>query len=386
MNLVRRNIPYLLLVALLPLGIPCYSAPQTPWVVFAYNDLGMHCMGQDFSEVVILPPYNNLHAEVIQRGGEPRIIRSGAVVTYTIPSNTHSADKTNFWIYVQQLFGVALAPNIGLTGHGLSGTLAIGPTNDWAATGIPITPIDDTGRENPYCLASVTVTSNSQVMAHTQAVVPVSWEMSCNLCHKTPGISTGTDILRAHDRLHNTTLEQQKPVLCGSCHPDTALATPGNAGVPNLSTSMHGAHATRMAQANLAVPCYACHPGIRTKCLRDVHTTKGMSCVSCHGDMAAVGNSARRPWVDEPKCGSVGCHVRAGFAFEETGKLFKESRGHNGVHCEACHGSPHAITPTTSQIDNAQATWRQGQSGIINQCTVCHIQRPSESFNHTLGG
>ena len=27
-------------------------------VVLGYNDLGMHCMNQDFSEFMILPPFN----------------------------------------------------------------------------------------------------------------------------------------------------------------------------------------------------------------------------------------------------------------------------------------------------------------------------------------
>ena len=39
----------------------------TPMVVLGYNELGMHCMNQDFSELMILPPYNTLHAQVIDR-------------------------------------------------------------------------------------------------------------------------------------------------------------------------------------------------------------------------------------------------------------------------------------------------------------------------------
>ena len=58
----------------------------------------MHCMNEDFSEFMILPPYNTVHAQVIDRSGEePHIVTSGVTVQYTIPGNTHSADKTNFW-------------------------------------------------------------------------------------------------------------------------------------------------------------------------------------------------------------------------------------------------------------------------------------------------
>lgn len=84
-------------------------------VVLGYNDLGMHCLNQDYSELVILPPFNTLHAQVIDRSGEdPRIVTSGITVNYRLPNNTHSADKINFWQYAQALFGVVLPPNVGL--------------------------------------------------------------------------------------------------------------------------------------------------------------------------------------------------------------------------------------------------------------------------------
>jgi hypothetical protein len=361
-------------VPLIPLGTT---------VVFGYNDLGMHCINEDFSEIMILPPYNTLHAQVIDRAGEPHIVTSGVTVSYSIPMNTHSVDKTNFWMFSTALLGSSLAANKGLTGSGLSGVMTPTGTNDWSVIGIPVVPVDDTGRENPYPLAIIKVTRNGAVVAQTQAVVPVSWEMNCNICHKTAGISTATDILRAHDRLHQTTLEQHKPVLCAGCHADPALGLPGQPGRENLSRAMHNAHAPRMAQAGLAEPCYACHPGLRTKCLRDVHAGRGMTCSSCHGNMTAVANPARSPWVDEPRCG--GCHVRAGFQFEQAGTLYRNSRGHNGVHCEACHGSTHSIGPATTATDNIQAQSLQGFSGPISKCAVCHTSQPDDSFNHTLG-
>ena len=148
-------------------------------------------------------------------------------------------------------------------------------------------------------------------MATTQAVVPVSWEISCNLCHDRPGFpSVAADILEAHDRLHQTNLQNQKPVLCASCHADPALGTAGVPGVPTMSSSMHTAHASRFTAAVLAqvggINCYACHPGIKTQCQRDIHLAKGIHCGDCHGAMAVVGDPKRTPWVDEPKCAN--CH------------------------------------------------------------------------------
>jgi hypothetical protein len=352
-------------------------------VVFGYNDLGMHCMNQDFSELMILPPFNVLHAQVVQRGEEPHILTSGITVSYVIPSNTHSADKTNFWDYAAALLGTSLAPDVGLTGNGLSGTMQPSGTNDWEVTGIPITPINDAGELDPYPLANITVERAGATIAATRAVVPVSWEMNCNLCHNTPGISTATDILRAHDRLHGTTLEQEKPVLCARCHADVALGQSGAAGVSNLSHAMHNAHAARMSTISLAEPCYACHPGVQTQCLRDVHYSAGMGCQSCHDSMEAVADPGRQPWVTLPRCGN--CHSRAGFEFEQANTRYRDSKGHSGVHCEACHGSPHAITPTARTQDNLQAEGLQGHPGVIDTCAVCHRQRPDESFFHRVG-
>lgn len=352
-------------------------------VVLGFNDLGMHCMNDDFSEIAILPPFNNLHAQVLQRGPEPHIVTSGVTVSYVIPSNTDSAGKTNFWTYAQALFGVPLAPNVGVTGNGLSGAMTATAARDWAATGIPLTPIDDNGRENPYPLATIVVKRNGAEVARTQAVVPVSTELSCQICHNTPGVSVATDVLRRHDALHGTNLEQSRPVLCASCHSSNALGTPGVPGVPSLSSSMHAAHAPRMGPAsNLQTVCYACHPGVRTQCQRDIHLQRGISCTTCHGTMADVGNPARRPWIDEPRCGT--CHTRAGFQFEQPGVNFKEATGHGGVHCAACHGSPHAITPTVTAVDNLQAMNLQGHSGVINTCTVCHTATPGDPFFHSV--
>lgn len=355
-------------------------------VVLAWNDLGMHCMNEDFSEICILPPYNTLCATVIDRStDEPRILTSGVTITYGVPGNTHSADKTNFWTYAQALLGASPAPNVGLTGNGLTGTMVpAAGQNWWTATGIPITPIDDTGKLNPYNLALVSAKPSAGALALTRAVVPVSWEMRCDLCHKTAGISTATDIINKHVAKHTTDTPLTRPVLCAQCHAEPNLGTTGDPGVPSLSQAMHGSHASRMAAAGLANPCYACHPGVQTQCLRDVHYSKGMTCVDCHGDMNAVADPRRRPWVDEPKCGSPTCHHKAGSEYEQSGARYRDSHGHSNVACPACHGSPHAIAPSVEPNDNVQAIALQGHAGTIDTCTVCHRQQPGDPFFHRV--
>lgn len=354
--------------------------PVNDLVVLGYNDLGMHCMNEDFSEICILPPYNTLRAEVISRSEEPMIVRGGAVLNYEIPGNTKSTTKTNFWSYAYRLFGVHLPLNVGLAGKGLTGQMVPQPEGDWAAFGIPLTPRKDNGVTDPYQLATIRATYGTRT-GSTQAVVPVAWELRCDWCHKGTGISTATHILRSHDRLHGTHLLQQKPVLCASCHADPALGAPGKPGIPTLSSAMHGAHAPRFINVPNDRKCYSCHPGAKTQCLRDVHKAKGLQCTTCHGGLYAVGNPARKPWVDEPKCGS--CHHVAGHEYEQPGVLYRDSIGHNGVKCIACHNSPHAILPSINPRDNVQAIAYQGFAGTIQKCTVCHTQTPGDPFNHT---
>ncbi|MCC7387239.1 MAG: hypothetical protein IT431_00575 [Phycisphaerales bacterium] len=356
---------------------------STPYVVLVANDLGMHCMQQDFSEFLILPPFNTVHAQVIDRSGEhPHIVTSGVTVDFAIPGNTTATDKTNWWTYDQALLGVDFAPDVGLTGNGLAGVLSPTGRKDYSITGVPLTPIDDNGLENPYPLATVTVTRNGAEVARTQAVVPVSWEVNCSLCHNAPGISPGTDILRAHDRMHGTELEANQPVFCAGCHADPALGAPGDPDLPTFSAAMHGAHADRMDQVELENDCYACHPGLRTQCQRDVHYANGIFCTDCHGGMEAVGDPSRTPWADQPRCDD--CHSRPGFEFEQPGTLYRDSKGHSGVFCYACHGSPHAITPTVTEQDNLQAINLQGHAGVIDQCIVCHSQDEGDPFFHRV--
>lgn len=50
------------------------------YTVIALNDLGMHCDDPSFEDFSVLPPYNNLVAQVIRRGSEPRIVTQGVRV------------------------------------------------------------------------------------------------------------------------------------------------------------------------------------------------------------------------------------------------------------------------------------------------------------------
>jgi hypothetical protein len=54
----------LLMILALPLLMASVTSDE--YVVLSWNDLGMHCANKDFSNIVILPPYNNLKAQDLQ--------------------------------------------------------------------------------------------------------------------------------------------------------------------------------------------------------------------------------------------------------------------------------------------------------------------------------
>jgi hypothetical protein len=392
---------------------PQAADPPGQYKIIGWNDLGMHCMNESFANLAVLPPYNNLWAQVIRQGPNPEIVTSGVTVEYRIIDNTYSAGKTDFWQYAKQLFGADLAPNVGLTGATLAGQMHTAAGDHFAIEGVPLTPYLDSAPgpgsqywypyQKAHLVAKDSVTG--AVLAETTTVAPVSTEMRCDTCHADgmqEDIATGiieTNILTLHDLEENTNLMGSRLVLCANCHGSNALGMAGNPELPNLSRAMHNRHAPpgaaagspwlAAAQALIAgtdsaiIPtavtdggtdnCYLCHPGQQTQCLRDVMYSKGVTCINCHGGTAAVADPTRRPWIDLPRCGT--CHASQ-FA-ENPGKRYRDSVGHGGLYCESCHGSPHAILPTVQYNDNIQNIALQGHPGTLDTCTVCHTQIPT---------
>ena len=362
--------------------LAAYRPPvQETFVIISWNDLGMHCANKDFQNLCVLPPYNNLKAQVIQRGNStslPQLVTSGLTVNYSIPGNTVSTNKTNFWDYEDQLFGVDLPPNTGLTGAGLTGTFATGtPGNDYFfIDGIPVTPFQDNDlfNEDPYQQALVELfDSQNNLLAMAEPVIPVSNEINCvsSGCH-----NSEMGILYEHEEEGGFDPENT-PILCAECHSSNALGTPGMPGLESLSQVIHEKHGEETND------CYKCHPGPNTQCHRDVMHTAGMVCQDCHGSVAQVGQSiddGREPWLEEPQCGSSNCHG-SNYA-EEPGKLFRNSRGHGGLFCSACHGSPHALYTSENARDNAQIIALQGYAGILRECIVCHGVNPTSPGPH----
>ena len=422
--------------------------------VFAFNDLGMHCYDSDFSVFSILPLFNVLHAQVIRKGTSPQIVGFPVGVHYkamadgTGSLNTSSIGKTNFWDYVLSLFGLDPPVDQGLLGARMPGADNVPrpfhPKNDLAistwfsAEGVPITAVDDNKKSNSYPLMMVQAvdTSVPEIISSLPVVVPASDEMACGACHNTgneaanlPGVqwSNSTDltvqykenILILHDYRTGTDLVNSKPVLCATCHYSLALDLEQKGPVgpqltnKTMSRATHGFHASRIltppASGNI---CFYCHPGEKTQCQRGAMETAGLDCMNCHGNMTAVGQADRQPWIDLPRCES--CHTGDALSnignqiigrttytdspsvatfiiasnkrfAEQTDTLYRNSKGHNGVACESCHGSPHAIWPSRETNDNLAAITIQGHNGTIGECTACHGTGLSLNLNGPHG-
>ncbi len=362
------------------------------YMLTAWNDLGMHCMdGNDFSVWSVLPPYNNLHAQLKDKNGG--LVTSGVILTYEATTgtdgkiNTSSADKTNFWNYSSKLFpGSNLQPDVGLTGVKTPSTtpqpLHFNTTHQWwEAEGIPITPYNDDGTKNYYPLVKVTAKDSAgNLLATAKVVLPVSDEMDCKRCHASNSLSpkakpnggwvNDTDpekdfkfnVLRLHDERmpnavkdHITSLKAKgydynvtgleataragTPILCAACHSSNALPGTGVDNIKPFTTAIHSYHANVIdPYTNLAMndstnrgACYACHPGAQTKCLRgamgDAKDANGQNTIQCQS-----------------------CHGKMSHVGDSNRKGWLDE-----PNCQACH---HDGQRETSAIDPATNTLR----------------------------
>jgi hypothetical protein len=376
----------------------------------------MHFMSDRYGDLALLVPGNTVRAQLFARGQYPAVVTAGVTVTYGIVDNTYSAGKVDFWTYADRLFGRKIAANTGLTGATMAGQMKVpaSPGDHFAVTGIPLTPYLDSAPDPvpanlaPYQLAHLIATDATGAQAaETTLVAPVSTEMRCDTCHETganlcanchdrgrrpPGPTWQDNVLYMHDVHEKTKLQSATPVLCAKCHASAALGQAGKPGVANLSRVMHDRHARTgggdgddlaaqlvpLAAQAQAARCQDCHPGAQTKPERDVMVTKGgLGCTSCHGGLSAVAKASRKPWVDEPRCET--CHKSYA---ENPGKLYRDSTGHGGVYCAVCHGSPHAIGPSSQANDNLQPIALQGHAGTLNECSVCHDALPAGHGPH----
>ena len=316
------------------------SVAEKPSQIFAFNDLGMHCYDSDYSVFTILPPFNNLHAQVLRRGPVPRILDNTSVRVFysarkdasgsinTTSGKVNGVPKTNFWDHVLALFGLSLEVNYGIPVPPPDGPSARMPgrTNrprpfvhgydpgmKWfSALGIPMTQVDDQLKDNPYPLMKVEARSAGYPVTALPVVVPVSNEMSCGNCHATGNLAANDDvglkygilgwsssqdpviqykenILILHDAANLTTLMSSQPVLCAVCHYSPALDLTGSGpppgGLPYMSHALHGHHGQLVD--GTGIPIFPRDRGTATNPCYECHPGKNTQCF--RGVMAQAG-------------------------------------------------------------------------------------------------
>ncbi len=101
---------------------PTAGTGTTGYQVVAINDLGMHCGDLDTRVSSILPPFQVLLAQVIQKGAKPVILdKNQASVTYTAASNANDP-----------ILSKPLDPGTGYPFTGLTGSGDVFKTNFWS--------------------------------------------------------------------------------------------------------------------------------------------------------------------------------------------------------------------------------------------------------------
>ncbi len=221
--------------------------------------------------------------------------------------------------------------------------------NWFSAEGIPVTPFDDLGRQNPYPLMRIeayAAQNNTQglpagtMMSSLDVVTPVSGEVSCGNCHlpspygngmAISGIAVATprddpkygsvpqavsqeyafdvNILRLHDLRNGTNLLNSTPVSCQRCHytPALDLAHMGPADVNGRQQTSHETFSRVMHSfhSSLGVFPEMPSPAGRTATTRDAVLSQ--SCYQCHPG--------------------------------QTTKRFRGEMYNSGAACQDCHGS-----------------------------------------------
>ena len=283
------------------------AAPDPIYQVFGFNDLGMHCYDGDFSVFCLLPPFNTIHAQVVNKGLKPVLLTGSTVkVTYAAtadPSgsiNTTSIGKTNFWTYIGKLFGPSFNNwplDVGILGYKMP-SAAYGPQtmtpydpayNWFSATGIPLINHDDAGQVNCLPMMKIRAQSNLGLVPNNSLdiVLPSSSEMNCASCHETAALANGTTTFSdASPPPRLTTLTPTD----FSYNPNPVLRYRQNVLILHDALGSYGG-------VNPSYPGYisAAYPGFNT--LVDVYKSgKPVLCATCHYskalDLAGTGPTA----------------------------------------------------------------------------------------------
>jgi hypothetical protein len=219
----------------------------------------------------------------------------------------------------------------------------------FSAEGIPATPFDDLGRQNPYPLMRVqsyAVQGNTQGLANgtpmtsLDVVTPVSGEVSCGTCHlsapygngmATSGFQAATplndpqygtvptavsleyafdiNILRLHDLRNGTNLQGSTPVSCQRCHytPALDLAHVGPSDLNGRQQTTHETFSRAMHSFHGGLGTFPAMPSPTGRSTATRDGILGQTCYQCHPGQST--------------------------------KCFRGAMYNSGAACQDCHGN-----------------------------------------------
>lgn len=155
-----------------------------------------------------------------------------------------------------------------------------------------------------------------------------------------------------------------EPFKCDTCHqkPPGHIADPPKWGKCNTCHNLgvkvhrHAVEKAKISQDN----CTICHS--QREYENDIHETKGLWCVDCHGSLreSLSGRFRITGQAGKPNCSE--CHDKK---YGTNRNIFGDSLGHGGMLCLNCHNSAHRTMKPVHLGD-----------AINNNCSGCHSTQP----------
>lgn len=414
-------------------GLP--FGPGDEYVLVSYGLQGLYLNTSHSKIWNLSQPVPVLNAQLIKRGDSPQVVTENVTLTWEMDAQTALLEQTED------------GNNEADPSLRRRGDMAPSPDGLSFTSPVPVSAMQTDGIQNPYPIVRITAkdSESGQVLAESAAVVAVSPDLGCSLCHADAGMA----ILEVHDRHQGTSLQESAKsgtaVSCRDCHSGLGSdpAKPVSEGGMSVSAAIHGWHAQYLPGKD-SKACLTCHAGLgkshaddekhlRPLFARDLHIERGLGCINCHGPLEDhslallkaekdAGNDAaatamerlqprsvekiedispRMPWLQEPDC--TGCHdfeikplSGSASAFnmwtEDPSGLFSQrADGMAMVRCLSCHGAPHAIYPAENPVgrdrDNIVPLQYQQHArplGAAGNCALCHMQSMEFSAHHPL--
>ena len=454
---------------------PVTERPQvanSSHAVFAVNDLGMHCVDLDGRIANILPPFQVLLGQIIQKGGQPTLNPAGVSLHYSAASNPldpvldsteppagvapdGTLFKTNFWQGIPNSSYDAFYPPVvtplasgpfpvtedvglpvpnaellylgenGIVGdgdevlsavqHSMPGVgdpwVANAPqpihehyrdkpffvnfpigyvaeaVNWYEAAGIPMSPFDDFGRQNPFPLIRVEASYAGTVLATSDVVLPVSSETSCSNCHSHPTDKPDARTVAPATRLQNEGLlvadKTWDPLFAAGSVPDAvSLEYAADINILRLHDLKHGDRYVEPMDdgGGLVHQPQPCDPMVgdfgSSSCLasRAAEQHQPVVCQRCHYtpalDLAQVGPVAGPPGSD--------ANGRNQLVHETNSRVM---HNHHGAFTELFPPIPSAVQhPITGAISNQAAR----VEALEANCYQCHPGKETQCLRGAM--